>query len=608
MKIARLFTGLQTSGRCDCTLRERLGIARWTLSIAFVGLGLLQAADLGEQLHLNRQGLLTFDGDTNRVYLLESSSDLAVWNRLGSLLKPAGETFTTDVGLGEPCGFFKGSVFFDHGVGFVIQEDPDFLFLAAFESGSHFGVRRGTSTINGVSEVGPCVFWNDQGDWMAFYVGTNGLPERMVTDGLIFLYANYRSNAVDLAVVSADATNRYYPGVPLDSGLLPGLLGAGKPANSGGTSAWGLRGGKGLSFGQLVKSVGAFVVWSAVTVDLSMSHMGATLAGDYEKADAALRGMLELDRVIGNYLDKVLRDEPPPDPAPSPIRRYGPDPEQPVADYSERVAQRGSEVAQAAEHTQSGQAAALRETITVLESFNQIAQQQNMVWIPPGTFTMGSPATEAGRGSDEGPQTQVTLTRGFFMGRYEVTQGEYEAVQGSNPSRWKGTNLPVDQATWNDAVAYCQALTQRERSAGRLPAGWEYRLPTEAQWEYACRAGTTTRFSFGDIDAGLEQYGWYTVNSGSRTHPVGGKQPNPWGLYDMHGNVWEWCLDWSESYPGGSVSDPTGPSTGSSRVFRGGGWRHVASNCRSAERNYTIPSYYDPHGNLGFRVALVQVP
>lgn len=227
------------------------------------------------------------------------------------------------------------------------------------------------------------------------------------------------------------------------------------------------------------------------------------------------------------------------------------------------------------------------------------------VWLPAGQFTMGSPATEVGRSADEGPQTQVTLRRGFFMGRYEVTQGEYLSVVGSNPSYFTGdTNRPVEQVNWTEATNYCALLTARERTAGRLPAGWAYRLPTEAEWEYASRAGSTNRFSYGD-DPGYTQlgnYAWYTDNSGNATHPVGGKQPNRWGLFDMSGNVWEWCSDWYGAYPGGSVTDPRGAPSGSYRVLRGGGWGTSAYACRSAQRNF-----YDPAARyyvIGFRVVL----
>jgi formylglycine-generating enzyme required for sulfatase activity len=226
-------------------------------------------------------------------------------------------------------------------------------------------------------------------------------------------------------------------------------------------------------------------------------------------------------------------------------------------------------------------------------------------YIPPGTFTMGSPASEQDRSSDEGPQTVVTLTRGFWMGKYEVTQGEYVAMMGSNPSSFTGNlNRPVEQVTWYEATNYCARLTAQERSAGRLQAGWAYRLPTEAEWEYAARAGTTTRFSYGD-DPGYTQlgnYAWYGANSGSQPHPVGQKQPNRWGLYDMSGNVWEWCSDWFGTYPGGSVSDPTGPGSGSFRVLRGGSCYNGGQLCRSAFRGSGTPGYRD--NGIGFRAVL----
>ncbi len=239
-----------------------------------------------------------------------------------------------------------------------------------------------------------------------------------------------------------------------------------------------------------------------------------------------------------------------------------------------------------------------------------------MIWIPPGTFTMGSPDTELDRDSTEGPQTVVTITKGFWMSKYETTQAEYLAVIGSNPSffttkDWNGNqispdlNRPVEQVRWYDATNYCAKLTKRERLAGRLPAGYVYRLPTEAEWEYTCRAGTTTRFSYGDdlSYTSLEDYGWYKGNSGMQTHPVGKKLPNAWGLYDMHGNVWEWCQDWwIGSLPGGSVDNPRGPDAGSIHVYCGGSAFDGGRFCRAANRTSDNP--IDRYANLGFRPVL----
>jgi formylglycine-generating enzyme required for sulfatase activity len=230
----------------------------------------------------------------------------------------------------------------------------------------------------------------------------------------------------------------------------------------------------------------------------------------------------------------------------------------------------------------------------------------NMVFIPPGTFRMGSPTNDVDRYDNEGPQTDVIISGGFWMGKYEVTQGEYLAVMGNNPSHFTGdTNRPVEQVTWFDATNYCATLTQRELAAGRIPTNCVYRLPTEAEWEYACRGWTSDRrFSHGD-DPGytnLTNYAWYGDNSAGTTHPVGQKLPNPWGLHDMHGNVWEWCQDWwANNLPGGIVVDPQGPGTGPFHVIRGGFWGYDARDCRSAIRFGGGPG---DRGDNGFRAVL----
>jgi formylglycine-generating enzyme required for sulfatase activity len=228
-----------------------------------------------------------------------------------------------------------------------------------------------------------------------------------------------------------------------------------------------------------------------------------------------------------------------------------------------------------------------------------------LVLIPKGTFMMGSPESEERRGYDE-TQHQVTISKDYYLGVHEVTQAQYEKVMGKNPSHFQGAivgnenaDLPVEMITWDDAVEFCKKLSDlpKEKKAGRV-----YRLPTEAQWEYACRAGSKTAYSFDDEEGLLPVYGWFYRNSSKRTHTVGLLEPNAWGLYDMHGNVWEWCSDWYGDYPKGALSDPTGPKEGSSRAFRGGCWDVVAAYCKSGDRNGYDPSFRDSNG--GFRVAL----
>ena len=235
----------------------------------------------------------------------------------------------------------------------------------------------------------------------------------------------------------------------------------------------------------------------------------------------------------------------------------------------------------------------------------------NWIRVSGATFLMGSPKGELGRFIDEA-QHQVTLTRGYWMGKYEVTQAQYEAIMGKNPSYFKGADLPVEQVTWNNAMTFCAKLTEQERAAGRLPEGYEYTLPTESQWEFACRAGTTTALNNGknlsneEQCPAMDEVGWYVGNSDGMTHPVGQKKPNARGLYDMHGNVQEWCLDWYDlDYPDSAVMDPIGTNAGSKRVLRGGCWSNEANACRSAYRGYADPEF--DSSRRGFRVALAPV-
>jgi len=217
------------------------------------------------------------------------------------------------------------------------------------------------------------------------------------------------------------------------------------------------------------------------------------------------------------------------------------------------------------------------------------------VWIPPGEFVMGSAASEAGRFDDEGPQHRVRISKGFWMGKYEVTQEQWEAAMGNNPSHFKnaGRNAPVEMVSWEDCQQFLRRLNVRSpvvgSKAGQRGRDVTFSLPTEAEWEYACRAGTTTKYYTGNADADLGRAGWHSGssgNSGNVTHPVGQKEPNSFGLFDMHGNVWEWCRDLYQKnyYARSPLSDPRGPSSGGLHVVRGGAWGNDARHCRSANR------------------------
>ncbi|MCL2801858.1 MAG: formylglycine-generating enzyme family protein [Treponema sp.] len=248
------------------------------------------------------------------------------------------------------------------------------------------------------------------------------------------------------------------------------------------------------------------------------------------------------------------------------------------------------------------------------------AQQNTMVRINGGTFTMGSPANEAGRDIDE-IQRQVTVSS-FQMSRYPITQREYQDIMGTNSSHFKGDNLPVENVTWFDAIEYCIKRSQKEEltpaytMTNRVPATgypitsatvtWNrnangYCLPTEAEWEYACRAGTTTAYNTGNnITTRQANFDGGCCCDGGKTTPVGSFPANAWGLHDMHGNVWEWCWDWYGAYQTGAQNNPTGAVSGYYRVCRGGGWINSASNTRSARRYFGDPVIWNYV--LGFRV------
>ena len=230
------------------------------------------------------------------------------------------------------------------------------------------------------------------------------------------------------------------------------------------------------------------------------------------------------------------------------------------------------------------------------------------VLIPAGEFMMGTTkeqldAIASGDQNyrnwikNETPQHRVIISQPFYMGKYEVTQAQWQAVMGDNPSYFKGDNHPVERVAWDDAQQFIQRLNEREKQTNGILC----RLPTEAEWEYAARAGTTTLYSFGNNEAHLKDYAWYIENSGGRTHPVGKRQPNIWGLYDMHGNVAEWVQDWyaADYYTQSPLHDPQGPATGADRVIRGGSWGYDARYVRAAYRGADDPGSRDEY--LGFR-------
>ena len=217
-----------------------------------------------------------------------------------------------------------------------------------------------------------------------------------------------------------------------------------------------------------------------------------------------------------------------------------------------------------------------------------------LILIPAGEFDMGSAYSEEAREHDEEPVRRIKISRPFYIGLYEVTQAQWNAVMGYSLSHFKGADRPADGIRWPNAVEFCKKLSEKEFET--------FRLPTEAEWEYACRAGTVTAYSYGSDPSSLTQYAWFNSNSDHNTHPVGQKKPNAFSLYDMHGNVWEWCSDFYAEYLVDSTVDPTGPPDGSSRILRGGSWFCTPGTCRSANRGWNIPDTRDD--DVGFRIVL----
>jgi formylglycine-generating enzyme required for sulfatase activity len=239
--------------------------------------------------------------------------------------------------------------------------------------------------------------------------------------------------------------------------------------------------------------------------------------------------------------------------------------------------------------------AAGQAPLEVGEAFVESHARVEMVPVPPGTFLMGNRKGEA----DERNVTLVTITRGFWFSKTEVTQAQWRRIMVRIPAHFTvDFEQPVEQVSWEDVVEYCQLLTEQGQADGLLPPGYVFRLPTEAEWEYACRATTT-----GDYAGKVKKMAWFDENSGNSTHPVARKQPNAWGLYDMHGNVWEWCIDWyAPSYAGGAVSDPVGPRAGEMRTRRGGSWWEPVEFGASSFRGRSRAE--EQSFNIGFRIVL----
>lgn len=539
-------------------------------------------------LQINAQREIRLATEIDVTYAVERSPDLATW-------VPFGDPIIGDGGLdilpvqepGEAPQFFRAWPLSYQGLTTQLLDGEPFDVLITHISGERLLIKVDDRTA-AEPKVHELVWLSPEDVGFVLRFGPAGQPESAFVQDHIFLFNGYTDTTVDIAAISPDGGFEVFRNVSFPTSGLRKFAGA--------ASDWNHR--------RLADNSATFE-WRAPATYASMimGVTGCALAGitggplaavlpcgsAMVNVVAALSGDLAWQGVAADLSAYIC--------AVDPTR----------LSCLSAVLDVTLFVTQSAEQSETALADAIAAARAVLaDGTPPNPAPDRLVWIPPGTFTMGSPDDENGRQSDESPLTHVTLTRGFWLGRYEVTQAEYQSVRGMNPSNWKGDNLPVEQVSWNDAVAYCQQLTQQTRDGGMLAEGWEYRLPTEAQWEYACRAGTTTRFHFGETYSDLGDYAWYSGNSSYRTHPVGQKQANAWGLHDMQGNVQEWCMDRYGFYPGGSVSDPTGPTSGLGRVIRGSNWNRSQVQCRSALRSYRGDG--STSSGLGFRVALAPSP
>ena len=477
------------------------------------------------------------------------------------------------------------------GMAVTRTDNPRVPIVAAHEEGTQIAILADESG----SRIEGAVFTQEDGKRFYISLGDDGLPERVHAEGYTFLFENYTDSTVDIAVVAPDGTSQIFREIAVNSEEVQALkeLALTPSAKVAALQEEGFTLWKAVKFGLLAASIAS----CAIAV---VSTSGVLLPAIAVPCGKAIIGVgLALAPVINPELENTSGA------IGTTVAVVGCVTGEDVTDCVDLIVDIGEIVSGQAETDM----AELEEEITAAHGSLVVVPtvtvdlsggaQMEFVWIEPGSFMMGSPDSEEGRGDFEGPQHEVTISRGFYLGRYEITQGQWEAVMGTSP--WSGKSYvqanpthPAVFISWKDMQAFVHALN--EAAGDSL-----YRLPTEAEWEYSCRAGTTTRWSFGDDESQLEDYAWYDANAWSigekYAHAVGTKLSNPWGLYDMYGNCWEWVQDWYGDYSSDNQVDPTGPAGGSYRVARGGGFVNGARYARSAIRGNGTPARrYDYFG------------